>query len=557
MNEMPSRLPALLLGVLSVSASAALTGKVIMPDGTAVPNITVVQKSSGLSAVTDAQGAYQFGVPTGIAGMAAANGISQVGQRLVLFLDAPTPVEITVRDVRGQILSRQSRSFDAGRWSLDPAEGIAGSGMVLVEIRAGGLHRVVSMLRATGAAASSGKAATGTVQGMLFRAVAATDTLTLKDGASVIGKVGIASSTGTAPDAKIVRRTFTGKLANSDTALTASKGMLKLNLVPSSGAVQTLALVYTVAAGTYTASTPWKLYEKGLTWKAMARAFDGSQAVIGSSRRVDFTDSVKTVVLDTFSVIPDGLKTSVDWVWINRIKKDNALDFYNSIHDQIVAEGGKLNYVVRWESKTKVTKDQRVKFEPMLNRAVASWVRYLKGHDSFPYDTVPVKIVGWAVSSTAYLDTTGLAVPVYVNGGLESEGATAPKGPDVCNRDEFHDRGTVNTTYPDCKSPNQHYDMNLWGTDGMDGGAGGDWGQRVGSSYILSVLDSPEPHIIEHEIGHGFMLPDFYEAADLPPTGLPTAIMRAGNSAVVTPWDGWMVRRVWSELVNQGRWTLP
>jgi len=286
MNEMPSRLPALLLGVLSISASAALTGKVIMPDGTAVPNITVVQKSSGLSAVTDAQGAYQFGVPTGIAGMAAANGISQVGQRLVLFLDAPTPVEITVRDVRGQILSRQSRSFDAGRWSLDPAEGIAGSGMVLVEIRAGGLHRVVSMLRATGAAASSGKAATGTVQGMLFRAVAATDTLTLKDGASVIGKVGIASSTGTAPDAK-----------------------------------------------------------------------------------------------------------------------------------------------------TKVTKDQRVKFETMLNRAVASWVRYLKGHDSFPYDTVPVKIVGWAVSSTAYL--------------------------------------------------------------------------------------------------------------------------RAGNSAVVTPWDGWMVRRVWSELVNQGRWTLP
>jgi hypothetical protein len=556
MKNPPIRLSVLLLGVGTVSSPAALTGKVTMPDGAAVPGITVVQKSTGLSALTDAQGAYQIGTTTGLAATGeVGSSLVQSGRLVQLTLGSAAFVEITVRDVRGQILSRDANRLEAGRWNLDPLAGIAGSGMALVEIRAGDVHRTFSLLRAPGL--SRGVVSGGVASGLLARAEAAADTLTLKDGATVIGKVGVPSSTGTAPDAKIVRRTFTGKLSNSDTALTATKGSLKLELEPSIGSKQTVPLVFAAAAGTFSASTPWKLHESGLTWKATARAFDGNGTVIGSSSRRGFTDSVKSVALDTFSVIPDGLKPAVDWVWINRIKKDNALDFYNSIHDQIIAKGGKLNYVVRWESKTRITKEQRVKFEPMLNRAITSWVKYLKGYDRFPYDSVPVKIVGWAVSNVAYLDTTGLKVPVYVNGGLESEGAAAPKGPDVCNRDEFHDRGTVTTTFPDCKAPNQPYEMNLWGTDGMNGGAGGDWGQRVGSAYILSVLDAAEPHIISHEIGHGFMLPDFYEPQDLPPTGLPTAIMRAGNSAVVTPWDGWMLRRVWSELVKQGRWTLP
>ena len=43
----------------------------------------------------------------------------------------------------------------------------------------------------------------------------------------------------------------------------------------------------------------------------------------------------------------------------------------------------------------------------------------------------------------------------------------------------------------------RHYDMSLWLTSGMNGGAGGDWGQRVGSEYFLSALDNP--HIWLHE----------------------------------------------------------
>lgn len=39
--------------------------------------------------------------------------------------------------------------------------------------------------------------------------------------------------------------------------------------------------------------------------------------------------------------------------------------------------------------------------------------------------------------------------------------------------------------------------MSLWLTAGMEGGAGGDWGQRVGSEYFLGALDNP--HIWLHE----------------------------------------------------------
>lgn len=546
------------LGAACATAGAAtLTGKVILPDGTAVPGITVVQKSTGLSAVTDAAGTYLLGTTTGIGSGAGKASMAMAGRKVSVVLEEPTAVSLTVRDVRGQILSSQERLLGTGRWDLDATRGLRARGMMLVEVRAAGERRVFPVFH--GGEEGNAQAAGGMALG-LARAEAAADTLTLKDGTTTIGKVGIASATGTAADVKIVRRSVTGRIPGGDTALAASKGAVKLWLVPSTGAAQTVTAAYDPTAKTYAATLPWKIYQAGLTWKAMATGYDASGAVIGTSPRLAFTDSVKAVALDTFSVIPDALKPSVDWVWPNRMKNTaqaNALNFHNSVFDQILAEGGKLNYGVRWESTTRITKAQRVKFEPMLNRAVASWVKSLKGYDAFPYDTVPVKIVGWAVSSLDYLDTTGLTVPVYVNGGLEANGAAAPKAPVACDRDNFHDQGPVSTTYPDCKSPDQHFDMSLWGTDGMNGGAGGDWGQRVGSAYILSVLDAAEPHIIEHEIGHGFLLPDFYETADLPPTGLPTAIMRAGASAVVTPWDGWMLRRAWSELKAQGRWTLP
>lgn len=93
--------------------------------------------------------------------------------------------------------------------------------------------------------------------------------------------------------------------------------------------------------------------------------------------------------------------------------------------------------------------------------------------------------------------------------------------------------------------------MYLWGTTGFQGGAGGDWGQRISDDYILSTLENEEVHIIEHEMGHGFGLPDFYEEADRPTGGFPTnTIMWAGDFMTITDWDIWMLRYTWSQIAK-------
>jgi len=41
--------------------------------------------------------------------------------------------------------------------------------------------------------------------------------------------------------------------------------------------------------------------------------------------------------------------------------------------------------------------------------------------------------------------------------------------------------------------------MSLWLTDGFSGGAGGDWGQRVGREYFMGAVTSDNIHIVLHE----------------------------------------------------------
>ncbi len=90
--------------------------------------------------------------------------------------------------------------------------------------------------------------------------------------------------------------------------------------------------------------------------------------------------------------------------------------------------------------------------------------------------------------------------------------------------------------------------MSLWLTAGMTGGAGGDWGQRIGSEYYVGALDSENIHILLHEIGHGFGLDDFY---DWTPTGVCCFIMNAGSAARITEFDTWMLRDWWRHLKSR------
>ena len=76
-------------------------------------------------------------------------------------------------------------------------------------------------------------------------------------------------------------------------------------------------------------------------------------------------------------------------------------------------------------------------------------------------------------------------------------------------------------------------------TDGFGGGAGGDWGQRIGTEYVMRNLNAENIHILLHEIGHTYGLDDFYDWDPLPGEGF---IMKAGSASQITEFDKWMLR---------------
>ena len=260
----------------------------------------------------------------------------------------------------------------------------------------------------------------------------------------------------------------------------------------------------------------------------------------------------------TMDDLPQDYKESMDWIWQNRILDEKSTERRNLIFDQIVAGKGTLNYVVRWQSYQTLTYEQRQKMETMLYNQINAWTKWLVDFEGWPYKEVKVNIVGWAVINDSIILDKHDDEIVYTTCSTDSLHndhseipAELPYAPTELSRaDHFADSSYV---YPE-----NSFDMYLWGTTGFNGGAGGDWGQRISDSYILSVLDQQDAHIIEHEIGHGFGMTDFYEESKCPtwPEGS-TNIMVAGWANKVTDYDGWMLRYIWDKIKDEdGRFDL-
>ncbi|KAK4034460.1 hypothetical protein C8A01DRAFT_18748 [Parachaetomium inaequale] len=235
---------------------------------------------------------------------------------------------------------------------------------------------------------------------------------------------------------------------------------------------------------------------------------------------------------------PANLVTPLQEVWDHEMATYNdPLGFKNYGFDQIMANKGHLNFCVRWESSESVTADQRAAVEVALQRSVKKWMDKLVGFEGFPYSSVPVKIVGWAVSDKNLLQGSTDGIDVYTT---TDEGGI-PECDPRCGR-FFHQ----DANYGSCPGgADRHYDQSLWLTEGFEGGAGGDWGQRIGRSYFMDNLNTDSIHILLHEIGHTFALDDFY---DWTPTGVTNFIMLAGASTVITEFDFWMMRDWWRNL---------
>ncbi|KAL2867611.1 uncharacterized protein BJX67DRAFT_80532 [Aspergillus lucknowensis] len=238
---------------------------------------------------------------------------------------------------------------------------------------------------------------------------------------------------------------------------------------------------------------------------------------------------------------PADLVTPLNEVWEHQMETySDPLGFQNYGFDQVIAAQGKINYCVRWDSAQSVTAAQRAQIAAAASRSYNKWIAGLAGFDDWPYDTVEVEVVGYAVRDISLLegDTTGL--DIYTT--TDADGI--PECDPACGR-FFHQNGD----YSGCEAgAERHYDESLWLTDGFEGGAGGDWGQRMGQEYFLQNVELENIHIYLHEIGHTFALDDFY---DWTPTGVTTFIMLAGSATEITEFDYWMLRDWWRNLKDR------
>ena len=236
---------------------------------------------------------------------------------------------------------------------------------------------------------------------------------------------------------------------------------------------------------------------------------------------------------------PSNLVQPLGEVW-SHVEDTYNLNFRNFGWDQIMATGGTIDYCVRWDSRNSVTLQTRDAIEAKLQQQYDLWFDQMAGWSEFPFDQIEVNVVGWAAYDRNLLQWSDNVVDVYI-GDINED---APQCSEDCGR-FFHQDGN----YSQCPGgESHHYDQSLWLTQGMGGGAGGDWGQRMGQEYFVNSLNSSQITIYLHELGHTFGLDDFY---DWTPTGQCCFIMNAGSSATITEFDEWMLRDWWRHLKSR------
>ncbi|KAE8979184.1 hypothetical protein PR003_g23794 [Phytophthora rubi] len=284
----------------------------------------------------------------------------------------------------------------------------------------------------------------------------------------------------------------------------------------------------------------------GLASSSVVSASPSANATNGASTFGTITSGSSKCVVgnpNTYTTQSD-----LDWIWQNRIGPNakpsesnyNVMSNKNWVIDHLVKNKGTLNYCIRWDSDTKLTKSVASKFEAMLNRQYKAWNQWLIGYDCWPYNDIKVKVTGFAVKDSSALDWNDDSLGKIYKGDLDGDGV--PRYPQNCYR--FYDNGPgAWSDTSSCQA--QPWDIYLWPRAGLEGGLGDDSGHEVNMENMLASLDDKQLTIVAHEIGHGFGLPDFYEEADMPGgTKFPACLMKAGSSMTVTPSDGWMLRRV-------------
>lgn len=221
--------------------------------------------------------------------------------------------------------------------------------------------------------------------------------------------------------------------------------------------------------------------------------------------------------------------------------------------DNIMQGEGEINLCVRWGATSAPTADVKTKVAPAVERWMNDWFTSLAGYGCFPYpEGVKVKVTGWAVrpGKESWVSDLDSSIKVYTETDPDGE----PKCADACS---FF----VNWEhqFPNCPGGEAfHTDYWIWVSDDLPGegaaAVGGDWGLRMPVDSFLERIDSDGDLIIEHEIGHGFGIQDYYSWTGSTPEGGSLMIVGSTNMQTPTVGDVWLLRRTWREMQPLRGW---
>lgn len=307
-------------------------------------------------------------------------------------------------------------------------------------------------------------------------------------------------------------------------------------------------------------------------------AKSSSSSAKSSSSSVKSSSSVAQITMASLATSNPEIYKFVNWQWDYRLSSngivsgsDGTYDDYRTENssgltfEHIINGKGTLKYCVVWEKKSALSKAKRDQIRQMINDITHAWTKYLTGFEGWPYDDVNVVATGWAVYDASYIQDKQPDENVYTStktDGMVGEYYTLNFGG---NTQPYCPDGTYDEIFQVVDGYTE-YSTNSWGFAG-----GGLW---VAAEHVESMLGVGIPHIVAHESGHNFGLPDYYESWDFPDANYssPKAgaasgggitantsysgiarsmVMNAGSSSTVTEYDYWLLRKFWYETKHK------
>lgn len=222
--------------------------------------------------------------------------------------------------------------------------------------------------------------------------------------------------------------------------------------------------------------------------------------------------------------------------------------------DHTMTDKGQINLCVRWGATSAVPDAVRMNLESTIARWFNDWFKGLNGYGCFPYGSgIKVKVTGWAVrpGKQSLLGNVDPSIPIYT----EVDGEGEPKCPDACSSFVHWDHNFNGCT----AGASMHSDYWLWFDDQLPGGGGaaavgGDWGLRMPVATFTSHFNDTSFMIVEHEMGHGFGMQDYYDWTGSRPTGGSIMIVGSTSSQAPTVGDIWLLKRTWKEMKTLRGW---